>query len=122
MILVSLLTFHELFQVSCGCKTDCVSSRCNCKKSGVKCNQLCKQCKGTTCTNASVIGGGFEFSSEFDDDDYAEDDESDYGDALLEAECFSDDEEFHTAQLVDKEQLNKDDTGELDLDESEDYL
>ena len=47
-----------------GCKGDCDSQRCTCRKNGIPCSFACKNCKGTTCRNAEV------------DDILVEDDES----------------------------------------------
>lgn len=38
-------------QIFCGCKTNCASSRCSCKKNGLKCNNFCKSCRGQRCDN-----------------------------------------------------------------------
>ncbi|XP_034947845.1 uncharacterized protein [Chelonus insularis] len=42
-----------LEQVRCSC-TDCSSSRCTCKKSGIRCTQLCKNCEGNACENKAI--------------------------------------------------------------------
>lgn len=42
-----------VLQVRCSC-TDCSTSRCTCKKSGIRCTQLCKNCEGETCDNKAL--------------------------------------------------------------------
>lgn len=38
----------------CRCKTNC-GSQCGCRKSGLKCSDICENCKGQSCTNAQMI-------------------------------------------------------------------
>ncbi|XP_031788953.1 uncharacterized protein LOC116417917 isoform X1 [Nasonia vitripennis] len=42
-----------LEMIFCGCKTNCNTSRCSCKKAGIKCSYSCKKCNGQSCENAS---------------------------------------------------------------------
>ncbi|XP_031787371.1 uncharacterized protein LOC116417610 isoform X1 [Nasonia vitripennis] len=42
-----------LEMIFCGCKTNCNTSRCSCKKAGIKCSYSCKNCNGQSCENAS---------------------------------------------------------------------
>ena len=45
---------QQLLQiVKCGCKGDCDSQRCSCKKNGIQCTFACKNCKGTSCHNSA---------------------------------------------------------------------
>ncbi len=46
---------HLLQLVRCGCKTDCASKRCTCKKHGLECTVMCGECKDTSCLNSTVI-------------------------------------------------------------------
>ncbi|XP_058793287.1 uncharacterized protein LOC131665425 [Phymastichus coffea] len=39
--------------VFCGCKTNCSTARCKCKKAGLKCSYSCTNCNGQICENAS---------------------------------------------------------------------
>ena len=41
--------------VRCGCKGDCATRRCTCKKHGIDCSPMCTECKGVTCQNSEVI-------------------------------------------------------------------
>ena len=44
---------NELLKIfRCGCKTGCKTSKCTCKKHGLKCTQVCKQCRGVSCMNS----------------------------------------------------------------------
>ena len=49
--------------VKCGCKGDCASMRCTCRKNGIECSSACSGCKGLNCTNCSAI------EMQHDDDD-----------------------------------------------------
>ena len=40
--------------IRCGCEGTC-GKRCSCRKAGLKCTSLCKECNGIICTNAPVI-------------------------------------------------------------------
>lgn len=69
-------------QVFCSCKTNCSSARCGCKKSGLKCNQFCRNCQGQSCDNASTTSFLLEEDEnkdkeeeEHDDDDSDDDDD-----------------------------------------------
>ena len=39
----------------CGCKTGCKSTRYTCRKHGLKCNQVCKECRRVSCTNSQEV-------------------------------------------------------------------
>lgn len=39
--------------ISCNCKTDC-SSRCGCRKAGLRCSEICGHCQGMQCLNACM--------------------------------------------------------------------
>lgn len=45
---------HILRMISCGCKTGC-GKRCMCRKSGLNCTEMCSNCIGLNCTNASPV-------------------------------------------------------------------
>ena len=38
--------------IRCGCKSRCETNRCTCRKAGLKCTYLCKECHGISCTNS----------------------------------------------------------------------
>ncbi|XP_063984064.1 uncharacterized protein LOC135166046 isoform X2 [Diachasmimorpha longicaudata] len=38
-------------KIFCGCKSNCTSARCSCKKTDLQCNESCKFCHGQTCDN-----------------------------------------------------------------------
>ncbi|OXU32211.1 hypothetical protein TSAR_008005 [Trichomalopsis sarcophagae] len=42
-----------LEMIFCGCKINCNTSRCSCKKAGIKCSYSCKNYNGQSCENAS---------------------------------------------------------------------
>ncbi|XP_031781568.1 uncharacterized protein LOC103317128 [Nasonia vitripennis] len=42
-----------LEMIFCGCKTNCNTSRCSCKKAEIKCSYSCKNCNGQSCENTS---------------------------------------------------------------------
>ena len=37
--------------IRCGCKGDCASFRCSCKKHGLECSTACRECRGSSCAN-----------------------------------------------------------------------
>ena len=41
--------------IKCGCKVNCDSKRCTCRKHGLSCSIACGECKGTSCSNMSSI-------------------------------------------------------------------
>ena len=41
--------------ICCDCTTDCSSTRCSCRKNGMKCTLSCGHCQSSGCTNASVL-------------------------------------------------------------------
>lgn len=43
-----------LSSIKCGCKGDCATKRCMCKKNGMPCSIACGTCKGIACLNASI--------------------------------------------------------------------
>ena len=38
--------------IRCGCKSRCETSRSTCRKAGLKCTYLCKECLGISCDNS----------------------------------------------------------------------
>ena len=44
-----------LKMIRCNCATDCVSSRCTCRKNGMKCSTACGQCCGTSCSITIIV-------------------------------------------------------------------
>lgn len=45
-----------LNNICCGCTTsNCAGGRCGCKKLGLQCSSMCKECKGVSCKNAMTI-------------------------------------------------------------------
>lgn len=40
--------------VCCSCKKDCSTKRCTCKKHGLPCTAICRECRGTSCTNSPL--------------------------------------------------------------------
>ena len=47
---------QELLKViRCSCKTGCDSMRCGCRKHGLKCTQICGECRGHGCTNSENV-------------------------------------------------------------------
>ncbi len=40
-----------LKMIKCGCKGDCSTMRCTCKKNGIECFSVCT-CKGVSCINS----------------------------------------------------------------------
>lgn len=38
----------------CSCRKDCSNKTCTCRKSGITCTILCKNCKGEDCSNARI--------------------------------------------------------------------
>ncbi|XP_045465738.1 101 kDa malaria antigen-like isoform X1 [Harmonia axyridis] len=67
-------------EVSCSCKTNCLSARCGCKKSGLKCNKFCKSCQGQSCDNASARSFNLEDDENEDKEDEERDDSDDEND------------------------------------------
>ena len=39
--------------VKCGCKTECSTLKCSCRKNGIECSAACSGCKGVNCTNST---------------------------------------------------------------------
>ena len=52
--------------VRCTCKTGCKNSRCSCFKHGLKCTNVCGECRGVSCLNCQEIT--LEVDDEEDDD------------------------------------------------------
>ena len=48
--------------VHCGCNGNCSNVRCTCRKNNMECSSACTQCRGTSCSNCTVV------ESESDDD------------------------------------------------------
>ena len=44
-----------LKNIRCNCATDCSSGWCSCQKHGMKCSMACGQCRGSACSNASLV-------------------------------------------------------------------
>lgn len=44
-----------LSSIKCGCKGDCTTKICKCKKSSMPCSVACTVCRGTCCLNPSGI-------------------------------------------------------------------
>ena len=44
-----------LRMIRCNCSGDCSRAWCSCKKHGTKCTLACGQCRGSACTNASIM-------------------------------------------------------------------
>lgn len=44
-----------LSNIRCGCKGNCETKRCNCKKFSMKCTTACGECKGISCLNSVRI-------------------------------------------------------------------
>ena len=44
-----------LEMVRCGCKTDCSTQRCTCRKQGLECSAACANCRGQSCCNSSQL-------------------------------------------------------------------
>ena len=40
--------------IRCGCKGMCDNCKCKCRKTGLQCTYLCKECHSTSCTNTDV--------------------------------------------------------------------
>ena len=43
------------FEVHCGCNGDCSNTRCTCRKNNMECSSACTQCRGTSCSNCTVV-------------------------------------------------------------------
>ena len=43
-----------LSMVKCGCKGDCTSTRCTCRKYELECSVACTECKGSACANSQI--------------------------------------------------------------------
>ena len=41
--------------IRCGCKLDCTSKSCSCKKHGLNCTPACSECRGDACSNSQSI-------------------------------------------------------------------
>ena len=41
--------------IRCACKGDCSTNRCSCRKNGLKCSDVCKECRGLSCRNSNQI-------------------------------------------------------------------
>ena len=40
--------------IRCGCKGECDTNRCTCRKAGLNCTSYCMECHGTSCTNSKI--------------------------------------------------------------------
>ena len=45
---------YLLEAIHCGCKTDCSTRRCGCRKYGLECSLACSNCKGLHCKNVTL--------------------------------------------------------------------
>ena len=61
--------------ISCSCKGGCERA-CGCRKAGLKCSQICRQCRGIECTNVKEV------SEDYTDDEEAQSDDS-YDDTMV---------------------------------------
>ena len=41
--------------IRCSCKGSCDKNRCTCRKAGLHCTHLCKECNGLGCKNAKPV-------------------------------------------------------------------
>lgn len=41
--------------IRCGCKGDCATKRCVCKKFGLDCTSMCSECRGSSCSNTGYV-------------------------------------------------------------------
>lgn len=44
-----------LLAIWCSCKTNCDSKRCTCRKHGLECSFACRECRGSSCSNAPSL-------------------------------------------------------------------
>ena len=40
--------------ISCSCKLLCNTKRCTCRQHGLQCNDVCTECRGTSCINSEL--------------------------------------------------------------------
>jgi hypothetical protein len=40
--------------IFCGCRKDCSSRKCSCRKYGIACTSVCSECRGTSCSNSQI--------------------------------------------------------------------
>lgn len=40
--------------IRCGCKTNCDTKRCTCRRNGLQCTVACSDCKGISCSNSKT--------------------------------------------------------------------
>ena len=59
--------------IRCSCKGDCSSFRCSCRKNGLECSPACGDCRGTSCTNITIIGADDDLEDEDSPLSYDED-------------------------------------------------
>ena len=52
--------------IRCGCKGDCSTNICSYMKNGLKCSDVCKECRGLDCSNSTKI--------HLEDDSFVDDD------------------------------------------------
>lgn len=50
--------------ICCSCKKNCKTRRCTCQKYGLHCTAVCRECRGTSCSNSQVP----DLSDDVDDD------------------------------------------------------
>jgi len=50
--------------ICCSCKKDCTTRRCTCRKYGLPCTNVCRECRGVSCTNSQLP----DLSNAYDDD------------------------------------------------------
>ena len=59
---------HILKLVRCGCKGDCSSLLCSCRKHGLHCVSACRNCLGNDCSNARSYANEIDCSDDDSDD------------------------------------------------------
>ena len=50
--------------IYCSCKKDCTTRRCTCRKYSLPCTNVCRECRGGSCTNSQLP----DLSNAYDDD------------------------------------------------------
>ena len=59
--LMPVLTYQQaapdglLRVIHCGCNGDCSNVRCTCRKNNMECSSACTHCRGTSCSNCTVV-------------------------------------------------------------------
>ena len=73
--LLALAPEDLLRLISCSCKGGCERA-CGCRKAGLTCSQICRQCRGIECTNVKEV------YDDYTDDEEAQSDDS-YDDTMV---------------------------------------